>query len=155
MRAVKLGNVALTNPIVRLSRATKGDFASATHDGTLGGEIFRRFKFILDIRRRQLILEPNSLIDAPFEEDMSGIDIAGDGPDFSNYVVNEVEADSPAAKAGVAEEDVLVAIDGRPASGFTLDEIRRMMRQDGSEYLLTLKRGDKTVQARIKPKRSI
>jgi hypothetical protein len=154
-RTVKLGKFALENVIVRLSQATKGDFASAQHDGTLGGAIFRRFKFTIDIQGRRLILEPNAQLAAPFEDDMSGIELVGDGPDFSTYLIDEVQENSPAAEAGVQGGDVLTAIDGRPASALTLEEVHQMFMQDGREYLLTLKRGDKTVQARIKLRRLI
>jgi C-terminal processing protease CtpA/Prc len=44
--------------------------------------------------------------------------------------------------AGVREEDVLVAIDGRPAAALTLEEVRAQLRREGEERVLTIKRGD-------------
>jgi hypothetical protein len=155
VRWVRLGRFTLANPVVRFSQGMKGDNASARYDGLLGGQIFSRFKMIVDLSRRRMILEPNADITAPFEDDMSGLEVAGDGEDFSTYVINDVEANSPAAEEGIQEEDILTAIDGRPASEFTLDEIRRMFMQDGREYALTLKRGDKLIQARLKLRRLI
>jgi C-terminal processing protease CtpA/Prc len=140
---------------VNFSEATKGDDASARYDGTLGSQIFSRFKMIVDLSHRHMILEPNERIAAPFEEDMSGIDFGSDGADFSIYVINEVEAGSPAAEAGLQEEDILTAIDNRPASEFTLEEIRGMFRQEGREYALTLKRGEKVIKAKVKLRRLI
>lgn len=153
--SIKLGRFALINPIVNFSEATKGDDASARYDGTLGSQIFSRFKMIVDLSHRRMILEPNERIAAPFEEDMSGIDFGSDGADFSIYVVNEVEAGSPAAEAGLQEEDILTAIDNRPASEFTLEEIRGMFKQEGREYALTLKRGEKVIKAKVKLRRLI
>jgi hypothetical protein len=154
--SVKLGRFVLTNPIVRFSEATKGDYASARYDGLLGGEIFSRFKMIVDLSHRRMILEPNALISAPFEDDMSGMEVAGDGADFLTYVINDVDEGSPAAEAGIKEEDILLEIDGRPAREFTLEEIRRMFRQEGHEYELALKRGDKeTIRVRLKLRRLI
>jgi C-terminal processing protease CtpA/Prc len=86
---------------------------------------------------------------------MSGIELAADGEDFKTLVVNEVAADSPAAEAGLKEEDELVTIDSRPVAEFGLDKIRQMFRQEGKEYLLGIKRGEQTLQVKIKLRRQI
>lgn len=155
VNSVGLGSFTLAEPIAQFSLGTKGDNASTKYDGQLGGQIFSRFKMIVDLSHRRLMLEPNAKLAAPFEEDMSGIELAGDGADFSTYVVNDVEKGSSAAEAGIQEEDILTEIDGRPANEFTLEEIREMFKREGREYSLTLKRGDRTIQARLKLKRMI
>jgi len=152
---VRLGGHELRAPVVRLSRATRGALAAAGADGLLGGEIFRRFRMTVDLTRRRIYLEPNAAFDEPFEEDMSGIELLGDGPDFKTYLIDDVEEGSAAAAAGVEGGDVLVAIDGRAASEFMLDEIRRLFRQDGREYTLDLKRGERAVRARLKLRRVV
>jgi hypothetical protein len=149
-RSVRLGSFTLHGPIVQFSQATKGDSASAKYDGVLGGQIFSRFKMIVDLSRHRMILEPNSRLNAQFTEDISGLELIGEGEDFKTYLISDVEAGSPAAAAGIREEDVLVAIDGRSAGEFTLDEIRRMFMQDGRQYLLTIKRGSDTIQLKLK-----
>ena len=68
-------------------------------------------------------------------------------------VVNEVEPGGPAAEAGIQAEDTITAIDERPAKQST--EIRKMFTQDGKEYLINLKRGQKELQARLKLRRLI
>ena len=50
---------------------------------------------------------------------------------------------SPAAEAGIQEEDVITAIYGHPTKEFTITQIRKMFMRDGKEYLITLKRGPK------------
>ena len=155
LHSVSLGGFTLATPIASLSQGLKGDNASAKYDGLLGGQIFSRFKMIVDLSRRRMILEPNAHLAAPFEDDMSGIGLASDGPDFSTYVINDVEKGSPAAEADIQEEDILTEIDGRSAREFTLEEIRGMFRQEGREHVLTLKRGEKMIQVRLKLKRLI
>ena len=66
-KAVRLGRFALENPTVGLSFDTEGSGASEENDGTIGGEIFRRFKVILDYSRRRMILEPNESFSEPYE----------------------------------------------------------------------------------------
>jgi hypothetical protein len=153
--AVRLGGYELRAPVVRLSRATRGSLAATQADGIIGGEIFRRFSLTVDLARRRIYLEPGAEFTEPFEDDMSGIELLGDGPDFKTYLIDDVEAGSAAAEAGVEGGDVLTAIDDRPASEFTLDEIRRMFRQDGREYALELRRGERDVRVRLKLRRRV
>jgi ribosomal protein L25 (general stress protein Ctc) len=45
---------------------------------------------------------------------------------------------------------VLVAIDNQSATSFSREEINTLFREEGREYLLTLKRGRKVFKAKIK-----
>jgi hypothetical protein len=155
VKAMSLGSFQLENLIARFSRARRGDDSSAKYDGLIGGEILRRFKVVFDYSRRQMILEPNAQFSESYEADMSGLDLATEAEDFSVVVVNEVQKGSPAEAAGIQGEDIIVAIDGRPVKEFTITQIREMFMQDGKEYLIGLKRGEKELQARLKLRRLV
>jgi hypothetical protein len=73
VKAVQLGRSVFDNPPVGLSRDTEGAGASEENDGLIGGEIFRRFKLILDYSRKRMILEPNKSFNEPYNVEMSGI----------------------------------------------------------------------------------
>ena len=64
--AFKLGSFTLKNVPVQLSLDTEGAGASEENDGLIGGEIFRRFKVILDFSRKRMILEPNKSFNDPY-----------------------------------------------------------------------------------------
>jgi len=152
IRSLRLGQFMIDHPITRFSQATQGDYASSKYDGLIGGEILRRFKVIFDYSRRQMILEPNLHFAESYEIDMSGIALVADGGDF---LIDDVDEYSSAAEAGVQGGDILMSINGRPAAGFTLDQIRTMFMQDGKEYLLSLKREGEVLQIKLKLKRII
>lgn len=152
---IQVGRFVISKPLVSFSQAAEGNDALANYAGVLGGEIFRRFTLILDYSRQRIILEPNRHLPEPVEEDMSGIELGADGEDFRTLVVNEVAADSPAAEAGLKEEDELVAVDGRPAAELGLDRVRQMFKREGEEYLLSVRRGGQTLQVKIKTRRLI
>jgi hypothetical protein len=50
---------------------------------------------------------------------------------------------------------MVVSINGRPASEFDLDRLSKMFRQSGKEYLLTVRRGDRVISARLRLKRMV
>ena len=68
-KAARLGRFVFTNPTVGLVRDPERDGAAKEGDGVIGGEIFRRFKVIIDYSRRQMILEPNKDLNDPYPVD--------------------------------------------------------------------------------------
>jgi predicted aspartyl protease len=67
VKAVRLGRFVFNNPPVALALEAKPGDTSEENDGVVGGEIFRRFKVIIDYSRQRMILEPNKSFNNPFE----------------------------------------------------------------------------------------
>ena len=155
LESVTLGKYRLANSIGKLSLAKQGDYSSRRYDGLLGGQIFRRFKLVVDLSRRRITFQPNNSLNDPFEADMSGLELVADGDDLATYVIDDLEPATPAAEAGIKGGETLLAIDGRPASQFSLEEIRRMFMYDGREYDLTLKRDAETIHVKLKLRRLV
>lgn len=152
VRNIQVGRFTINNPPVTFSQA---EDRKADGDGQLGGEVIRRFRLILDYSRQLIILEPNKHLAEPVEEDMSGFELVAEGEGLQRLVINEVLANSPAAEAGLHEEDELTAINGRPVTEFSLEQIRQMLKQEGKQYVLKVKRGSQTLQAKLKTRRLI
>ena len=143
--AIELGSFAIRNPLVVFAKGTEGSENSTEYDGSLDNGFFSQFKVILNYSSSQIILEQNH---RTFSRDLSGLEIVADPPRLRTYVVNAVEENSPAAVAGIQEEDTIVAVDGQPTARLTLRELRRLFTQPG-ERLLKIKRGSKTIQVRL------
>jgi C-terminal processing protease CtpA/Prc len=135
---------------VGLSTASKGSTADPSYDGVIGGEVLRRFKIIFNYPRKQIILEPSSALDQPFDIDTSGISLVATGENLNTIVVEHVLEDSPASSAGLKEGDTIVSLDGRGTSDYTLDQVRQMFKGDDSEHQLEIRRGDERLQVRIR-----
>lgn len=150
-----LGTLVIREPVVYVSQDTGGALASSNFDGIVGGELLRKFKVIFDYARHRLIFEKNTYYAEPVEYDMSGIRLRAEGNDFRTFRVSQVLENSPAAEARLREGDVLAAIDGAPASRFTLDEIYQMLKRQGREYNLGLRRDGETFFVQIKMRRLV
>jgi len=74
----------------------------------------------------------------------SGLTLAAD-PRGTAFRVMVVKPESPAAEAGLSRGDLLVEIGPKPASEYTLDELRLLFRSDG-RHQLTVERGGKRVK---------
>ena len=83
------------------------------HQGNLGGSVLKRFRVIFDYANGKLYLKKNRLFRTDFEYNMSGMELAATGPLLTDLIVSKVIKDSPAARAGVREGDVIVSVNGK------------------------------------------
>jgi C-terminal processing protease CtpA/Prc len=118
-------------------------------NGIIGNGVLRRFKVILDYSRSRMILEPSELFALPYDYDfeMTGLTIVAGGREFK---IDAVIKGSMADIAGLQAGDVVVAVDQRQASQMNLTQLRQIFKQDGSEHLLDVKRGEKTLVIKLK-----
>jgi predicted aspartyl protease len=154
----QVGNLVIKRPVVNISQDTEGaegDEASTEYGGQIGAEILRRFKLIIDYSRKQIILEATRSLAQPYEFDMSGVSLAASGEAFKTFRVRALVADSPATEAGFNGGDIIIAIDGKPTSEMTLEQIRQLFRREGRRYSLSVKRGETVLPLKIKTRRLI
>lgn len=157
LEELQLGRTTMKNLVVGISQDAGGVFKMPGVDGIIGGEVLRRFKPIFNYAHQRISLERNVHFDEPYEHEMLGAFLVGEGPDFKIFKVQNVIANSPAAEAGLREGDVIGDIDNRPASEFTLEQVRQMFRQEGKEYLLRVNRVEEVLRfkTRVKLRRLI
>ena len=152
---IQVGRFTFNNPVAIFFQTKQGILASPEFDGVIGAETLRRFKVIFDYSRQQLILDPNRYYLEPEEYDMSGVLLIAEGADFKTFKVRQIIENSPATAAGLREGDVISAVDGKPASNLTLEQVRTMFKRKGRRYQLNIRRGEQEFQATVKLKRLI
>jgi predicted aspartyl protease len=150
LKSLQLGRFVIENPTVSLSENVEGE------GGILGEEILRRFKVIFDFSHHRMILEPNSYFKEPYEEDMSGISVTPEENSGSKvFRIRQVVANTPGSDAGLQADDLITAIDDQPAATLTEGRIEHMFMQEGREVVLSIRRGEKQIQVRLKLRRLI
>ena len=150
---IQLGSFMFNDSVAIFFRDKKGVLASPEFDGVIGGEILRRFKIIFDYSREQMILEPNRYFPEPYEYDMSGALLVVEGTDFKAFKIRQVIENSPASEAGLRVGDVILAVNGKPTSKLTLEQVRQMFKQEGRSYRLSVKQDEQKIQTKIKLRR--
>jgi C-terminal processing protease CtpA/Prc len=101
-----------------------------------------------------MIFEPSPRIDESFETDMSGAGLVTDDS-LSSIVVDNVAPGSPAAEAGLMHGDVVVSVDGAPASHRLLAALRDRFRRPGERVVLMVRRDGETKRVEIVTRRMI
>jgi serine protease Do len=74
--------------------------------------------------------------------------VKGD-PEADNCKITEVVRDSPAAKAGLKVNDVVLSFDGRPVSDFDSLRNRVLRKRPGNRVAIEVRRGEKTVNLEV------
>ena len=79
----------------------------------------------------------------------TGIQVYND--DNGNIVVYSVFGGSPASKAGLKEDDIIIKVNDKDTTNMSLDEFSKLVKDQKGKFNITYKRGDseKTVQLKV------
>jgi PDZ domain-containing protein/aspartyl protease len=148
-RDLALGAEQIQNPITALADVSKGKLARSDLSGNIGIGALKRYIVTFDFPGKRLFLKPYD----PAPVDLDTYDRSGmrseTGP--AGFRVVSVSRSTPAAEAGLHPGDIIVSVDGRPASSMTLPEFRDELRQrpPGSAITLEIKAGGERRNVRI------
>ncbi len=123
---LEIGSIKIAHPIVSLSTDKSGAMADPTVAGNIGAGILKRFIVTLDYAHARMYLKP--LTTKPddldtFDESGMWINEASNG-----FVVAYVTGGGPAQQAGIQKGDVIVAVNGEPATLIRLYDLRERFR---------------------------
>ncbi len=119
--SLQIGPFVLAKPIVAFGTQSQGAFADPLGGQNVGGDVWKRFTVTFDYPHYRLLLAPNATIASAFNYDRSGlfvIDKAG------AHVVLGVRDGTAGAIAGLAKGDTILSVDGAPAAGLSLAQLR-------------------------------
>jgi hypothetical protein len=120
LHSMSLGPYAWDDPVVTVSHATEGAFASEEFAGNIGNRILERFRVTFDYERRRVYLEPGRHYADRDHLTRAGVLLTKREDRVS---VESVLANSPAEHAGLRTGDQVLAVDGRDIATWDLPEI--------------------------------
>ncbi|HNZ71746.1 MAG TPA: PDZ domain-containing protein, partial [Prolixibacteraceae bacterium] len=114
-------------------------------NGSIGGEILRRFTTIFDYKNKMLVLRPNGDFNDGFYYNMSGLEIINPVPGIPVFTISNVMEKSPAWEAGIRENDQVLSVNSNDHRNLTLNDINLMLRQrqDKKITMILLRNGQK------------
>lgn len=134
-----LGGFTLRDTVCDFSAQKRGAFADPATAANVGGGVWRRFVVTFDFAGGRLALSPGSDFGATERIDRSGLFLVGD--ETGTIEVLDARADTPAADAGIASGDTIVASDGAVVVPTDLPALRRtLMEPAGTTVTLRVAR---------------
>lgn len=115
--------------------------------GLIGNDILRRFNVVLNYARRYFCLTPNSHYRDLFDYSYSGLSIYWEN---GAVLVGDVMPGSPAEKAGLQEEDVLVAVNTNFSNN--IQTYKNLLQNAGEKVKLIVKRKGELMSLTMKVK---
>lgn len=151
---LKLGRFRIVNPITLFSEDKAGAFAMSSLAGNIGARVADKFKVFLDYSHNRVILEPNSTFASPYDRAFSGFSLQAEGKDYRTFRITEVLPNSPGSEIGLQKGDLITSVNGRPATSLTLNELNDMFERT-TAAMLSIRRGDQTLQVTLTPRRLV
>jgi predicted aspartyl protease len=139
--SLTLDGIKVDDVVAGLSEAKGGSFSDSNYDGNIGSGLLKRFVVTFDYSHQVLYLKrlsPPPADAGRFDRSGMWINAVSDA-----YEVKSIDANSPAAEAGLAEGDLITSLNGQRAVAAQLSEARTMLRAlpAGTEIAVTFKRG--------------
>jgi hypothetical protein len=142
----RLGGLVAHNIPVSLSANTSGAYSDDTFAGTVGEGIYTRYHVFLDYPHHRAIFEPTAAASAPFPERKTyGLSLIANSDDLHTFLVTGIRAGSPAEKDGFLKDDIISGLDDKPATNFTLAQLRDVLLRAGETHDFKILRAGKPV----------
>lgn len=144
--AIWVGPMVLYEPIVAFPEDGLLDQLIGKDDrnGTLGGEILRRFHVTMDYPNKQVVLRPNNNIKDEFNYNMSGLEVINPMPGAPIFLIDNIRENSPAYYAGIQEKDQIIALNNNNHKSLTLNDINLLFQshEDRKIKMTVLRNGE-------------
>ena len=143
---VILDTFRLKDIAISYSADTSGALASKNHMGLIGNRALNRFDVIIDLKYMNLFLRPNADYGKPFKNYGHDILYVDRTDIYDGFVVTGMRIDGEAEKAGLKENDILVAIDSVPLKKLSRKEVNKLLNDTEKIQVLSVLRNGETLE---------
>lgn len=118
-----------------------GRTESQSKAGLIGNHILDKFQLIFDYQNEKLYLKTTRNYKRKIDYDKSGMIVISGGLDLNSFYIAHILQGTPAANAGLMENDQIIKINSWPTSFYSLSKINRMLQQKaGKKIKLSVRR---------------
>jgi hypothetical protein len=135
IKRVELGRYKLNNVLTAFPEDDTRTLR-VKRDGNIGVDILKKFTIIFNYTDSAIYIKPNMNFKSPFEHDMSGMEFYAAGEDYKHIVVDSVEPGSPADEVGICKDDEITAINFKPVTDMSLEQIDQLFKSKNNHSLL-------------------
>lgn len=129
IKSIEFGKFILNQPTAAFpdTNAINQELLLDHRNGSIGGDIFRRFKLIIDYPNKKITFIKNRHFKRPFTYNNSGIEIETPYPGVRFYQIVHIMKDSPGMEAGLMPGDQILRLNNIPAGKLKLGTINKIL----------------------------
>ncbi len=119
-------------------------------NGAIGGEILSRFSVIFNFSKETVYLKKNPAYRKKFYYSLSGLTLKAKGARLRSYEITDVRAGSAADKAGLLVGDLVLSVNGLPASDLDLNTVNGLFNlKPGKKITVEISRKGELIKKRF------
>lgn len=158
IKNIEIGKYIVKEPITNFpdSSALNLELQNDKRNGSIGGDLLRRFNIIIDYPNKQICFTKNKYFKKEFEYNNSGIDIETPFPSLKVYVISNIMKDSPAEIAGFKVNDQILRINKKNVIHCSLRDVYDILSSTNKKTIsITILRDGKTITLNLKTRKLI
>jgi hypothetical protein len=130
VKNMEIGNLTFKNVLTFFTdtNSYNKNYMLAGRNGTIGGDLLRRFKVTIDYAHQMVYFEHNTSYKLPFEYNMAGFDVVSSGDAFDKIELINVIEKSPAFIAGMRVGDIIIQVNRHFEKDLTVNEFNTILR---------------------------
>lgn len=144
-----MGSFTLEAIPLSISTDQKGFLSNPNYLGILGNDILEKFTVVIDPKNQFLGLKPAENYQKKYKHIFKSIGFKEHPDETSSWILSFAYKDSPALKAGLKEDDIIVAINDVPVKELRLAEFTKNIKRN-QKVRLKVKRNEKYVTIKFK-----
>lgn len=154
--AMELAEYCLCKIVTKYpDKGTYNDVIEETNrNGTIGGEVLKRYTVIFDYLKGEMLLRWNHTIKDEFDYDMSGLTVEAEGEYLvdQRFIIGKIRENSPAAETSIKRGDEIIFMNGRKkGDNLTLIYITNTLRsRENKKIKMRLKRGNQIIDTEFR-----
>lgn len=140
VKSFSFGNTQFTDLPIGISQATGGVQGDKKTAGIIGNRLLKQYNMTIDISTSKLYLEKNKNFTEKFAVNCSGLDLQLTNK-LDKILIHKVIENSPAERAGLKVDDILVSVNGKNALTMGIAAIEELLKKEGETITLVIKSG--------------
>ena len=137
IKSIEFGKYIIDQPTAAFpdTSSINQELITDHRNGSLGGDILRRFRIIIDYPNKKITFFKNKHFKKPFTYNNSGVEIETPFPGIRYYVISHIMENSPGKEAGLEVGDQLIRINNIPVGKLSLRSVHRILNSTKRKYI--------------------
>ncbi len=144
VKSMNFGGLTLNDPVVFYPEEehTRSVLKLSNRNGSVGADLLKRFTIIFNYEDGSLLVKPNKYFNKDFNYNMAGIELNTPFAGIPLFSVSKVRKGSPAEKAGLKIDDIIMKVDYKHTFKYSLVELYDLFQsRDNRKISIVVSRG--------------